>query len=485
MSVSQETVSKQNSQVSNQNIGGVEGAIQPKSPFHKIPRKVKTHLKRLSCLGLGASLAAIAVLTGPVPGKRYGPDALADISIMTEPVENHQWVGEGLSFQQQRGAQFDIVLTLTHASQSAQLRMPNVDLKLFIPKSPETAQGNPDLTRWFLTEREFNRQQVIFEVGSESSQWPEGFSGYNAEDLSIALTNNCLGAGYWEVAVFAQTENGDNETIYQGYFNFPRGAYASLIAQLNPTKYWRQARNLENWPGFRFLSGMAFDLDALRQVNQEQAAPVLDLATESIIAVDEQVEKADLVVYAENTSAQNINTWGDLRQANLKFQSFLHPGVYNPNRLWESDYDQIANVTGATVRQISSPLSNQDLREVEIEFANTDGETRKFIISGFDLEQIPQLESSQYADGVYMPLGFAPPFTQDYADLVQHPPDQSPFFSVWLTDDNRVIDYRKDIGVNGVVLHRDAQDDTLLHVYIMSYERITLVGHYVIDLYSL
>ena len=51
-----------------------------------------------------------------------------------------------------------------------------------------------------------------------------------------------------------------------------------------------------------------------------------------------------------------------------------------------------------------------------------------------------------------------------------------------LDGENRVIDYRKDIGLNGLILHRDALNEALLHVYILSYERITLVGHYVIDL---
>ena len=61
-------------------------------------------------------------------------------------------------------------------------------------------------------------------------------------------------------------------------------------------------------------------------------------------------------------------------------------------------------------------------------------------------------------------------------------PDENPLFSVWLDTNNRVIDYRQDIGLNGMVLHRDINDIAKLHLYIMSYERITLIGHYVLDL---
>ena len=44
------------------------------------------------------------------------------------------------------------------------------------------------------------------------------------------------------------------------------------------------------------------------------------------------------------------------------------------------------------------------------------------------------------------------------------------------------MNYRQDIGLNGLVMHRDLADPNVLHLYPMSYERITLVGHYVVDL---
>ena len=43
------------------------------------------------------------------------------------------------------------------------------------------------------------------------------------------------------------------------------------------------------------------------------------------------------------------------------------------------------------------------------------------------------------------------------------------------------MDYRGDVGINGLVLHRDVDDPNLVHLYLMSYERIVLVGHYVVD----
>ena len=283
---------------------------------------------------------------------RYNVADLSDISLITETAEGHQWMGDSVSFQHQQGNHFDVIFNLTDENHHFQLALQDIDLSLFIPTAPKTVQGIQKLTRWFLTEREFNRQHVIFEPESKHVHLLREFAGYSPQALSISLTNGCLGAGYWEFSILAQTGNGDSEKIYQGYFTFPRGAYARLVSQLNSAPYWRQARNLEAWPRFRFLSGMTFDLDALRQVNRSEAAPITDLASERILAMNEQVKKANLIVYADDSSAEDIKTWENLRQGNLKFQSFVQPGIYDPNSLWESDFSQLATVKGSTARQI-------------------------------------------------------------------------------------------------------------------------------------
>lgn len=438
--------------------------------------------RQLSWKRWGLGLAALAIL-GSAAGaayQRYGNPSLVGLTLQNETIDGHRWIGKDISFQQINGNQFDVSFTLNHGGATTDLMLQNIDLSLMIPMVPTMAHGSETLTQWFLTEREFNRQRVMFEPGSAHINLPNGLGEYAPEDISIGLTNNCLGAGYWELAVYAHTDTG-KEKIYQGYFTFSRRAYAGLIAQMNPTHYWQQARTMEGWPGFKFLSGLAFDLPALRTVQSEQLVPVKDLKSEPILAAKEQVSKSDLIVYG-NGNASEIGTWEELRQADLQFQSFVKPGIYDPSRLWNSDYSQLANVTQATARQVISPLADEPLVELQLDFANADGELRQFIVSGIDLEQIPQLESENYSDGVYMPLGFGTPFTQDYLELEENRPEENPFFSVLLDGENRVIDYRKGIGINGLVIHRDVNDGNLLHVYLMSYERITLIGHYVVDM---
>ena len=74
------------------------------------------------------------------------------------------------------------------------------------------------------------------------------------------------------------------------------------------------------------------------------------------------------MVYANDTERANIRTWEELRQADLKFQSFVTPGIYDEDQLWDSDFSQLAKVVGATGRQIRSPLTDASLVEVQVNF---------------------------------------------------------------------------------------------------------------------
>lgn len=394
---------------------------------------------------------------------------------LSSPDEDAVFVGSNISFQVGADYQTDVTFDIAGPDGETTLNLRDIDLSRFIPQVPEFAQDDPALTRWFLTEREFNRQRVIFAAGSEHIDIPGGFAGYSPDQLSIGLTNNCLGAGYWELAIYAETPTG-RETVYQGYFDFSRGAYADMVAELNPTSYWQQARTMEAWPGFGFLKGTQFNLSDFRNVVNESEIPATDFADEEIMALGEQDKKSNLIV-GEIAGT----TWADLRASDLQFQSFVPPGIYEEDRLWGSDYSQIETLDTVIGREIESPLTTEPLKEVEMVFDGSEG-TRKLILTGLDMEAIPQLAAEDYSDGIYMPLGFGTPFTQDYEDLKRINPAEHPFMSMVLDGDNRVVDYRIDIGLNGIVLHRDEADPDILHIYPMSYERITLVGHYTVDL---
>lgn len=443
-----------------------------------------THLfTRTRAIALGLTILTTLGVAGWRLAQRYGSDRLAQLPLTADPEHTSTFVGRSITFDPVANTEnaehhYTVNIVLDHNQQAIPIQLHNIDLGLMLPQAPASVQSTHILAQWFLTEREFNRQRVLFKHSSEHLVLPEQIGDYAAEQITVALTNNCLGAGYWEVALYAEAETGgDREKIYQGYFTFPRRAYGQLVAQLNDTPYLPLLPGMEGWVGFNFHRGRFFDLAALRTVETEAIVAGRDRAQEAVFAHGEQAQKAQLVV-----AAKTPETWQDLRDQTVQFQSFVPPGIYQPEAVWEMHLEELAHLSGAIARQVRSPLASQPLTEVELTFTSAAGNTRRLIVSGIDLAKLPQLNPEHYSAGLYMPLGFGTPFTQDYADLKAQPPQTSPFFTVLLDGENRLLHYRKQVGINGIVLHRDAQDPHILHLYPMSYERITLAGHYTLDL---
>ena len=119
----------------------------------------------------------------------------------------------------------------------------------------------------------------------------------------------------------------------------------------------------------------------------------------------------------------------------------------------------------------------------ELELVFEDGRTHdstRFFVSGFDLAAIPTLTKEEYPKGLYMPMGIGvPPFFQTYDQLENAPSVKSPYFSVVLDSNDRWINHH-DMAVDGPVMHRDPADPRLLHVYLLSYERHSLIAHFIV-----
>jgi hypothetical protein len=213
-------------------------------------------------------------------------------------------------------------------------------------------------------------------------------------------------------------------------------------------------------------------LDGLRQVTAEREVPAVFDGQEPILAAGEQLRKRREVI------ADNLLTWQDFYDGRrVRFAQFVPPGRYSVGRPRKNQFGRLAHFDKAVLREVVSPATATPLQELELQFTGSRGETCRFLVSGFDLSALPQLPVQDYPRGLYMPMGIGvPPFYQSYAELEKNPPDRSPYFSVLLDADGRWINHHE-VAVDGPVLHRDAKDPGLLHVYLLSYERHTLVAH--------
>lgn len=358
--------------------------------------------------------------------------------------------------------------------ETAKVVFKNIDVSLMTPSEPEWTKADAGLERIALTDRQWNRQQVSFKPNSEFVE-VSGGDGFETANLASAeLAKNCLNAGLWEVLLFTK-ENGSKRLYYQGWFTFPLGHYANLFEANTGRRYRDHWYKLEHWSD---PIGTPCPVEKLRTVKSEIPVEVRFDPQEPLIAAGEQVRKTRIV------DTRNVRHWEDFFDGRkVEFAAFIPPGRYETDRPRGNEFWRLAKFETGTLREVVSPASSQPLHELELSFrcART-GETNRFYVSGFRLEALPRLPTSRYSEGLYMPMGIGvPPFFQSYSELQQQPPQLSPYFSVLLDSRGGWLNHH-DIGIDGPVLHCDDKQPNTLHVYFLSYERETLVGHWTVSI---
>jgi hypothetical protein len=350
----------------------------------------------------------------------------------------------------------------------------NVDLRLFIPIQPQWVKGDKNLSSVTLSERQFSHQQTAFNRESKYLA-VQGGDGVEENALESAeLVKNSLNAGLFEVQLFTK-EKGEKALYYQGWFKLPLGHYKEIFEAENHISYWSTWHRLEH---FIDPQGTAVELDKLRSVMNEREVAFKYDPLEPIAVQGEQLQKARIL------NASGLRCWGDFcNNKQLTFATFNPPGRYNVLSIHGNEFARIEKIDKVLYRQISSPAQNEPLEEIELVFKHAkDGSPQRIIISGVAFSQLPQLSMRHYSKGLYMPMGIStPPLHQSYEELVENPPEKSPYFCVMLEKDNQFVNHHR-AAIDGPIAHRDLYDPNLLHIYLMSYERQTLVAHFVLDL---
>lgn len=378
----------------------------------------------------------------------------------------------------------------------------DVDVSLMTPGLPEYVRGDKGLERIAVVDRQWNRQQVQFEVPGPNVEVTGG-DGYEMENLAVAsLAKNCLNAGLWEVLLFVK-EDGKKAMYYQGWFTFPMGHYkriweANTGLSYNKDLNWYQ---MEHWLD---PAGTPVNLERLRTPCSEMAVDAKYDPCEPIVFDGEQVRKK------KTSNLRGQQTWKDVQSVgDGSFATFLPPGRYHNDKPWGNEFWRLAGFEGAVVRSVQCPARpDKNLHEIELVFRpnfNCQRKNKKrffdlnecfphrenncgccaktrIIVGGIDLDALPVLPKENYSKGLYMPMGIGvPPFYQSYEELLLNPPAYSPYYSFVLNESREWLDHHK-MAVDGPVLLRDADDPDLVHMYLLSYERHIIVGHVVLPI---
>lgn len=360
------------------------------------------------------------------------------------------------------------------SNHSTSIELIDVDLAHFVAAIPRWVHGDQDLTKIGLIDREWNRQQVRFARSSSHVHVRKGGDGFEQRALSrVDLARNCLNAGLWELLLFT-AEDGEERVYEHLWFTFPLGLYKQVFERVNGLSYWSYWWSLEHWVD---PSGTPIRVDRLRTVEQEWPIQATALWDEPVAAQGEQVHKR------KNILTPVATTYLDWYTQPVRFSSFIPPGRYSWAHPRETQLHYLAELTSSTVRQVQLIGGSPLLLEIELAFrSNKTGEATRLILGGLDGAAIPVASPDHYDRGWQVPLGIGnPSFFETYDTVVENPPTQRAFYGFHLDAKNRWLDHHA-IGVDGPLLHWDAEDPSLLHLYLLSYERHALLNHVVITM---
>ena len=328
-----------------------------------------------------------------------------------------------------------------------------VDFRTFMPRVPKLAEGNGELTRIALIQRELNRNQTRYDMPGFGSAW---------------IANNCLKKGLWEIGLDKKDEKGNWVTTYHAWYDFPKDEYERQFAQVNTAK----DPNVQPHADYPELNGLPVAMDALRSVKKEVAVAKIETNLDKpVYALPEQTRKLKLIVAPPQP--KTYGDWVAPEKQPVTTAKFSEPGFYINADPVKFDLAWLAKPAAAQWREATNPAAGTDLAEVEIKYENG----HRLIVASSELAKLPKRSEPPKTEKDVLKITFGIGTPEIYADA----PDREKEFAtppnnylLLLDPAGKHIDNHK-AGIDRVFAWRDAEDK--LHLYLVGYERIMFVGH--------
>jgi len=350
-----------------------------------------------------------------------------------------------------------------HTASGKTLQILKLDLREFIPTIPDRIKSDNYLSYISLINQEWNRNQVKF-IEKEFNT--------DLEDIKrVDVARNCLNAYLWEVILYKE-ENGKVLPYSHGWFKFPPKLYAKLFETKNGQKWSDYQEGMENW---REPKSKKIALKKLRSIQQVFDITFKDLSDEMYPKKGARAKK-----YKEIISPESFATMRDLQTDASKFATFSPPGFYNRSDPRSTELGRIHHLKEVKLARVETESSqNKVLHELTFNFQHDKSRIlTSLIIGGLDLSQIPVLSAAQANEGWKNSMGIGNhSFYESYSEHLSYKTKESPYYAILTDDDDHWLDSHK-IGIDGPVLHFTDEDRTTLHVWLLSFERHALVGHY-------
>lgn len=354
------------------------------------------------------------------------------------------------------------------------LSLHDIDLRVFIPSTPEIARGDNLLTHVTLLQRELNRIDTTFDN-----------TGYDAYRINIS--NNCLRCGLWEAYV-TRRDGEDKGKIFHGWFEFPIPLYRKLFQEVNGFEISSYETALEH---YQRLDGKRLALNHLREIKETHSLSPAELQLhpdESITHFAEQRAKAKLIATSGLHKYKDIY---DRKKQPVKLMQFDEPGIYKRKKLMKFDYSFFSTPDLIELRKVENKRLGKTFNELEIRLPygkrNAPIKNWPFVISreglrvilgGWTLDDIPLATEQPVPASEFAHFTFGigtPEIYSSYESRLADLNREKTAYLLLVDENDRYVDNHS-LGLDQIYLSRLA-DGTFV-MYLVSYERIMLIAHW-------
>ena len=340
----------------------------------------------------------------------------------------------------------------------------DIDITEWIPTIPNRLKEDAYLSELALINHEWNRNQVSFDQNY--------FNVKNENIQRVDIARNCLNSYLWEVIVYEQRNNTE-KPIAHGWFNFPELEYMQCFLIKNDTLYEPFKNHLADWKdpeNKRVEDALLRTIKGLKQCSFE------DKSNEMYPETGERAKKRKEVVFPVEFS-----TMRQLQTDSTTFATFSPPGVYDRSDPRKTELGRLKNLDSVLLKEVMVKGSSGVFNELEFQFSDQSRKTN-LIIGGIDWNEIPTLSTEENHKGWQNSMGFGNhTFYENYTDFLSTQLEHNPYYGYFTDGEKNWYDSHK-IGVDGPLMHFDNLNPKLLHVWLLSFERHALVGHYTIEI---
>lgn len=346
------------------------------------------------------------------------------------------------------------------------IRFEHIDLENFIPVIPKHLRKSSYLSKLALINQEWNRNQVKFVKGD--------FETSSKRITRVDIARNCLNSYLWEVILYEEIE-GKTMTFAHGWFDFPHDEYHSLFQIHNKGWFDRLRVHLVDW---KDPESEKIPLAVLRTRKSRIPCNFTDESDAMYPMKNARLQKRKEVIYPKSFTSMRA-----LQNDSTLFATFIPPGYYSKSDPRTTQLGRFRILDKVQVFSTVSGNENKPGTEFVFSFSDEKRERMtKFVLGGIDLAKIPTLATESANEGWKSSMGFGNhPFYESYHQFKQLNSKNSIYYAYLSTGNDFWLDSHQ-IGIDGPILHWDAVETNKLHVWLLSFERHALIGHYVLQL---